>query len=71
MLTKLFVKSTLALEEFKKDQRGVTAIEYAIIGVAVSAIVLALFNGDLNAALKGAMTQITTNITSANTVTTP
>ncbi|MEZ8193857.1 Flp family type IVb pilin [Vibrio cortegadensis] len=68
MLTKLFVKSTLALEEFKKDQRGVTAIEYAIIGVAVSAIVLALFNGNLKDALTGAMSQITSNITNANDV---
>ena len=39
-------------EEFIKDQRGVTAIEYAIIGVAVSAIVLAVFNGDLGTALE-------------------
>ncbi|MDN3683475.1 Flp family type IVb pilin [Vibrio sinaloensis] len=31
----------------KKDERGVTAIEYAIIGVAISAIVLAMFNSDL------------------------
>lgn len=66
MLTKLFVKSTLALEEFKKDQRGVTAIEYAIIGVAISAIVLAVFNGDLKTALQGAMGTISSNITSAN-----
>ncbi|MEZ8103537.1 Flp family type IVb pilin [Vibrio clamense] len=62
MLTKLFVKSTLALEEFKKDQRGVTAIEYAIIGVAISAIVLAMFNSNLKTALNDAMTTITTNI---------
>ncbi|RBW66582.1 Flp family type IVb pilin [Vibrionales bacterium C3R12] len=68
MLTKLFVKSTLALEEFKKDQRGVTAIEYAIIGVAISAIVITVFNGDLQVALKGAITKITTNIGTAGTV---
>ncbi|MDN3698532.1 Flp family type IVb pilin [Vibrio cortegadensis] len=67
MLTKLFVKSTLALEEFKKDQRGVTAIEYAIIGVAVSAIVLALFNGNLKDALTNAMSSITQNIKDADT----
>lgn len=62
MLTKLFVKSTLALEEFKKDQRGVTAIEYAIIGVAMSAIVLAMFKTNLGATLTAAMTKITTAI---------
>ncbi|KXO09541.1 Flp pilus assembly protein, pilin Flp [Moritella sp. JT01] len=68
MITKLYVKSAIALHEFKKDQRGVTAIEYAIIGVAVSAIVLAVFNGSLKDALKGAMTTITANIGKANDV---
>ncbi|CAH0540339.1 Flp family type IVb pilin [Vibrio marisflavi] len=53
-------------DEFIKDQRGVTAIEYAIIGVAVSAIVLAVFNGDLGTALQGAMGTITSNITAAD-----
>lgn len=69
MITKLYVKSAIALNEFKKDQRGVTAIEYAIIGVAISTIVLAVFNGSLNTALKGAMTTITENITAAKTIT--
>lgn len=68
MLTKFFVKYSLALENFKNDQRGVTAIEYAIIGVAISAIVLTVFQGDggLEAALKGAMTTITGNIEAAD-----
>jgi pilus assembly protein Flp/PilA len=66
MLTKLFVKASLALEA--KKQNGVTAIEYAIIGVAVSAIVLAVFNSDsgLKGALSGAVATITENIESAN-----
>ena len=66
MLTKLFVKASLALEANK--QRGVTAIEYAIIGVAVSAIVLAVFNSDngLSGALSGAVSTISSNITKAN-----
>lgn len=66
MLTKLAIKTQIALENFKNDQRGVTAIEYAIIGVAISAIVLAVFNGDLKKALDGAMTTISSNITKAN-----
>jgi len=70
MITALYIKTTNALSDFKKDQRGVTAIEYAIIGVAMSAIVLAVFNGSLETALKGAMTTISGNITKAN-VTTP
>lgn len=66
MLTKAFVAAQSALYSFKKDERGVTAIEYAIIGVAVSAIVLAMFNSDLRTALSGAMSKITSNINSAS-----
>lgn len=69
MLTKLYVKAACALEA--KKQRGVTAIEYAIIGVAVSAVVLAVFNGasdgaGLKGALTGAMNKITSNIQAAS-----
>ncbi|KAB0304205.1 Flp family type IVb pilin [Vibrio fortis] len=68
MLTKLYVNTKLALSEFKKDQQGVTAIEYAIIGVAISAIVLAVFNGEngLKSALAESMKTISGNITKAN-----
>ncbi|GEK14098.1 hypothetical protein AFI02nite_21340 [Aliivibrio fischeri] len=67
MLTKLFVKSQLALQSFKNDERGVTAIEYAIIGVCMSVVVLAVFKGSLADALSTAMKNISNNITSANT----
>ncbi|OOE34355.1 Flp family type IVb pilin [Salinivibrio kushneri] len=68
MLTKMYVNTRLALALFAKDERGVTAIEYAIIGVAISAIVLAVFQGDngLQSALEGAISAITSNITAAN-----
>ncbi|EOZ5529584.1 Flp family type IVb pilin [Vibrio metschnikovii] len=68
MLTKLYVNTRLLLESFAKDQRGVTAIEYAIIGVAISAIVLAVFQGEngLQKALTEAMTKITTAISGAD-----
>ncbi|WP_217517750.1 Flp family type IVb pilin [Vibrio metschnikovii] len=68
MLTKLYVNTRLLLESFAKDQRGVTAIEYAIIGVAVSAIVLAVFSqdGGLKDSLTGAVETITENINKAN-----
>ncbi|NQZ92109.1 MAG: Flp family type IVb pilin [Moritella sp.] len=67
MITALYIKTTNALHDFKNDQRGVTAIEYAIIGVAMSAIVLAVFNGTLQDALAGAMDTITDNIATAGT----
>ncbi|MDD9175404.1 Flp family type IVb pilin [Aliivibrio sp. S2TY2] len=65
MLTKLFVKSQLALQSFKNDERGVTAIEYAIIGVCMATIVFAVFNGTLKGALETAMNKIVTVINSA------
>ncbi|WP_162046526.1 Flp family type IVb pilin [Vibrio taketomensis] len=68
MLTKLFINTQLAVEKFRNDQRGVTAIEYAIIGVAVSALVLAVFASDttgLKKALTDAMGFISDNITAA------
>ncbi|MBE4019901.1 Flp family type IVb pilin [Vibrio parahaemolyticus] len=70
MLTKVYVKTRLLLESFTKDQRGVTAIEYAIIGVAISAIVLAVFSGEngLKSALTGAIDNITDKISEANSI---
>ncbi len=67
MLTKLYVKAATAL--YAKKQRGVTAIEYAIIGVAISAVVLAVFktnDNGLKSALTNAMNSITTNISNAS-----
>jgi pilus assembly protein Flp/PilA len=65
MLTKLFVKASVALEA--KKQQGVTAIEYAIIGVAISAVVLAVFStdGTFKSTLTGALSAINTNISAA------
>ncbi len=65
MLTKLFVNAQLALEKFKKDERGVTAIEYAIIAVAISGIVFTVFGGTntgLGKALTDAMAKVTAKL---------
>ncbi|MGR5166221.1 Flp family type IVb pilin [Vibrio astriarenae] len=68
MLTKMFVNAQVALQNLKNDERGVTAIEYAIIGVAISAIVMVVFaqDGGLNEALTTAMGNISNNINCAN-----
>ncbi|MGF1698362.1 Flp family type IVb pilin [Vibrio lamellibrachiae] len=68
MITRLFVKTQLFIETFKNDERGVTAIEYAILGVCMSAIVLAVFGDGLTAALNDAVANISQNITDANDV---
>ncbi|MDC5803362.1 Flp family type IVb pilin [Vibrio europaeus] len=46
MLTKLFVNAKLALENYKNDDRGVTAIEYGLIAAGVAVVVGAAFLGE-------------------------
>ncbi|WCP68213.1 Flp family type IVb pilin [Vibrio tubiashii] len=46
MLTKLYVNAKLALENYKNDERGVTAIEYGLIAAGVAVVVGAAFLGD-------------------------
>lgn len=63
MFTKLFINLSIAANRFAKDRQGVTAIEYAIIAVAISAGVFAVFNGGaLTDALDGAFETVTENI---------
>ncbi|CZF80701.1 MULTISPECIES: Flp family type IVb pilin [Grimontia] len=55
-------------KRFGRDERGVTSIEYAVIGVAISALVVAVFSnsGTLKTTLDKALTNIAANIESAN-----
>ncbi|MDP5253179.1 MULTISPECIES: Flp family type IVb pilin [unclassified Vibrio] len=46
MLTKLFCKAQTLVTEFKNDERGVTAIEYGLIAVAMAAVLGVLFGSD-------------------------
>lgn len=65
LCAKAYATTASYVHSFAADKRGVTAIEYAIIAVAISAIVLAMFNTTLKDALTGAMTKITSNIEAA------
>ncbi len=63
MLTKLYVRGQMLLADLKNDQRGVTAIEYAVIAVAIAGIVTAMFVADtgnqgLESALKSAVDKV-------------
>ncbi|TOB53167.1 Flp family type IVb pilin, partial [Vibrio parahaemolyticus] len=52
--------------KFKSDKRGVTAVEYAIIAVAMSSIILFVFkDGTLKTTLNDAMGKISTSMDSA------
>lgn len=67
LCAKAYATTASYVHSFAADKRGVTAIEYAIIGVAISAIILTMFNGSLRDALTGAMTTISDNIDNAGT----
>ncbi|WP_237324078.1 Flp family type IVb pilin [Vibrio penaeicida] len=56
---------TNLLAKFQQDERGVTAVEYAIIAVVISGIILAAFNSGLGDAIKSAIGQITTQLGTA------
>lgn len=70
----MFYKVLAKAYEFKmkaqdifNDQRGVTAVEYAIIAVAMSAIILVVFKtGGFKEALNSAVESVKTNIGDAN-----
>ncbi|MDC5707533.1 Flp family type IVb pilin [Vibrio europaeus] len=65
MLTKLFVNAKLALENYKNDDRGVTAIEYGLIAAGIS-IVIASLVGDIGTELSTIFTSIKTELSNFN-----
>ncbi|MGF1776254.1 Flp family type IVb pilin [Vibrio nomapromontoriensis] len=57
MLTTLYVKTASFMTSFKNDERGVTAIEYGLIAVAMASVLGIIFasgDGTLIEALKAA-----------------
>jgi pilus assembly protein Flp/PilA len=53
MMTKLYVNAVTLLNEFRRDERGVTAIEYGLIGVAMAvALATVLSSGNDSTFLK-------------------
>jgi pilus assembly protein Flp/PilA len=65
MRIKLFLTALLTLP--RNVQRGVTAIEYAIIGVIISGIVLVVFTeSNLQSSLSGALSTIASTVNQAS-----
>jgi len=67
MITKMYVNVDTFLATYKNDERGVTAIEYGLIGVAMATLLGTVFasgaaDGSLLGELKKAFTGITTAI---------
>ncbi|AKG68213.1 Flp pilus assembly protein, pilin Flp [Serratia fonticola] len=70
IITKAYIMVQLRSEQFLKDQRGVTAIEYALIGVAMATLLAAIFgnqNSGFLGAINTAFTKIVSSITSVTT----
>lgn len=44
MFTEFYVKTKLALESYKNDERGVTAIEYGLIAAGIAVAILTAVN---------------------------
>lgn len=59
-----YVYVTEAIHRFKNDQRGVTAVEYAIVAAGVAAVVTVIFgeNGPVREMLSGIFTKIKTTV---------
>ena len=46
LTTKAYIAVTETLRNFKKDERGVTAIEYGLIALAMAAFVVFVFSNE-------------------------
>lgn len=68
LTTKAYIAVTESIRNFKKDERGVTAIEYGLIAVAVAVLIVAVFYGDAGFInkLKGKFSDLTTTLSGAS-----
>lgn len=69
LTTKAYIAVTETLRNFKKDERGVTAIEYGLIAVAMAAFVAVVFGGGENtfiSQLRGRFDNLFTTINPIN-----
>lgn len=67
MLLNINSKLCQIRNKFKSDKRGVTAVEYAIIAVTMSGIILAMFsNSNLQTSLENAMSSVTSSLSTTN-----
>ncbi|GHA63678.1 Flp family type IVb pilin [Photobacterium aphoticum] len=64
MITKLYAKADAFLSSYKNDERGVTAIEYGLIAVAMAGLLAVALSGDKSfiVKLQAAYTKIATTL---------
>ncbi|HDR1606378.1 TPA: Flp family type IVb pilin [Pasteurella multocida] len=70
LTTQAYIAVTESIGNFKKDERGVTAIEYGLIAVAIALFIVALFykDGGFMQALQTKFKTLTDTITGAQTI---
>ncbi|AFF24176.1 Flp family type IVb pilin [Pasteurella multocida] len=70
LTTQAYIAVTESIRNFKKDERGVTAIEYGLIAVAIALFIVALFynDGGFMKALKDKFNTLASTITGAQTI---
>ncbi len=70
LTTQAYIAVTESIRDFKKDERGVTAIEYGLIAVAIALFIVALFynDGGFMKALKDKFNTLASTITGAQTI---
>ncbi|AKD39676.1 TPA: Flp family type IVb pilin [Pasteurella multocida] len=70
LTTQAYIAVTESIRNFKKDERGVTAIEYGLIAVAIALFIVALFynDGGFMKALKQKFTDLSTTISGAQSI---
>lgn len=71
LTTKAYIAVTESIRNFRKDEKGVTAIEYGLIAVAMAALIVFLFFTDAGfmSALKQKFVGLAKTITDAPTTT--
>ncbi|BDR12590.1 Flp family type IVb pilin [Vibrio sp. STUT-A11] len=68
MITKLYVTASNYLHGLKNDERGVTAIEYGLIAIAMAVMLVAVFygSGNIIEELREGFEKIATALDTAN-----
>ncbi|KLV04162.1 hypothetical protein ABT56_16275 [Photobacterium aquae] len=68
MLTSVYAKVDAFLSAYKNDERGVTAIEYGLIGVAMAVVLGTIFakDGSVITSLTEAFTKISDTLSDAS-----
>ncbi|QIM63734.1 fimbrial protein [Pasteurellaceae bacterium Orientalotternb1] len=68
LTTKAYIALTESIRNFRKDEKGVTAIEYGLIAIAMAALIVLVFFGDNSfiGALKSKFSSLKSTITSAS-----